>query len=210
MNSTTVKRPYRSPLRKAQADATRQRVLDAGLALFAEAGYPGTSVAAIARAAGVAPETIYASVGSKRGIINALLAQVDAERGPERYRQRIDERGGAPSVTLEVLAEGAARFWQRHGVLVGVLRNGVGDPEIGEAWVERQQARRELIRAAIDTWPRGSLRGGLGPDRAADIAWAVTSDEAYSLLVGLRGWSTQEFIDWAAQTMIRELLAEPS
>src|SRR4051812_31332937 len=105
MTATTVKRPYRSPLRKAQADATRQRIVAAGLALFAAGGYPGTSVAAIARAAGVSPETIYTSVGSKRGIIDALLAQVDAEREPERYRQRIEERGSGPQVTLEVLAE---------------------------------------------------------------------------------------------------------
>ena len=42
MSDTIVKRPYRSPLRAAQAEATRQRILEAGLELFAERGYPAT------------------------------------------------------------------------------------------------------------------------------------------------------------------------
>lgn len=201
------KRPYRSPLRAEQAEATRQRIVEAGLALFAERGYPGTSVAEIARAAGVSAETIYASVGSKRGIIDRLLEQIDGQRTAERVRGAALARGDDPRASLAVLAETAAGFWRDHGQLVRVLRNGIGDPEIGDAWLARQSARRDLLKSVIATWPRGALRSGLTPDRAADVAWALTSDELFSLLVEIRGWSQAAYVAWTTEALAREILA---
>lgn len=203
------KRPYRSPLRAEQAQATRRRIIHAGLALFAERGYPGTSVTEIARAAGVSAETIYGSVGSKRGIIDALLAEVETERVAERARDTLAARGGGAPAALEVLAELSVAFWQQHGTLVRVLRTGVGDPEIGAAWVERQHGRRAIIHGLIEPWPAGTMRTGLDAGRAADVAWALTSDEVHDLLVGLRGWPPEAFLAWLRSTLAREILAEP-
>jgi AcrR family transcriptional regulator len=200
------KRPYRSPLRREQAEATRQRILEAGLRLFAERGYAASSISQIALEAGVSTETIYASVGSKRGIIDALLAQVDTMRIPDKAREAAAARGGGARVAIEVLAEMAVGFWATHHVLVGVLRKGIGDPEIGQAWVERQQARRGLIDGIVSAWPRGSLRTGLDAQRASDIAWALTSDEMFDLLVGMQGWTIDAYRDWLKSALVRELL----
>ncbi len=208
MSDTIVKRPYRSPQRAAQAEATRQRILEAGLELFAERGYPATSVTQNAAAAGVSPETIYASVGSKRGIIDALLAQIDTEAVEGRLVALVRERGGTPEAALGVAAELSATFWARHGTLVRVLRNGVADPEIGEAWVARQAARRGLLYRLMARWPAGVLRDGVDLEQAADIAWAMTSDELYGLFVELRGWSFEAFVAWEREALVRELLAE--
>jgi AcrR family transcriptional regulator len=210
MNDAIVKRPYRSPLREAQAEATRQRILDAGLALFAERGYPATSVNQIARAAGVSTETIYASVGSKRGIIDALLAQIDTERVAERAAAAFAASGGTPLAAIAVIAEMSVRFWVEHGTLVGVLRNGIGDPEIGGAWLARQAARRELLRSFVAGWPAGAMRADLDLDQAADVAWTLTSDQVYTLLVELRGWTIPAFTTWIRTALARELLAEPA
>ena len=210
MNDAIVKRPYRSPLREAQAEATRQRILDAGLALFAERGYPATSVNQIARAAGVSTETIYASVGSKRGIIDALLAQIDTERVAERAAAAYAAGGGTPLAAIAVIAEMSVRFWVEHGTFVGVLRNGIGDPGIGGAWLARQAARRELLRSFVAGWPAGAMRADLDLDQAADVAWTLTSDQVYTLLVELRGWTIPAFTTWMRATLARELLAEPA
>jgi AcrR family transcriptional regulator len=207
MSDTIVKRPYRSPLRQAQAEQTRQRILDAGLELFAERGYPVTSVAQIAAAAGVSAETIYTSVGSKRGIIDALLEQVDSERPVERARASVIERGGTPRVVLEVYAETAGHFWATHAKLVEVLRKGVGDPEIGGAWYERESGRRALFADAVSRWPSGSLRKGLDPERAADIAWVLTAEESYARLVERRGWPLEDYIAWTTSMLIGQILA---
>jgi TetR/AcrR family transcriptional regulator, regulator of cefoperazone and chloramphenicol sensitivity len=208
MSESIVKRPYRSPLRQAQAKQTRQRILDAGLRLFAERGYPTTSVAQIAEAAGVSAETIYSSVGSKRGIIDALLAQIDAEGVIESARAAVAARGGTPRAVLEVYAETAGQFWAAHADLVEVLRKGVGDPEIGTAWFERESGRRGIFEAAVASWPPGTLRPGLDAEKAADIAWAVTGEETYGRLVERRGWWLDDYIAWVTSVLVRELLAE--
>jgi AcrR family transcriptional regulator len=207
MSDTIVKRRYRSPLRQAQAEATRQRILDAGLVLFAERGYPATSINQVAEAAGVSPETIYSSVGSKRGIIDALLEQVDAERPVERAREAVIARGGSPRVILEVYAETAGQFWAAHAQLVEVLRKGVGDPEIGGAWFEREAGRRALFATAVEAWPPGALRAGLDPERAADIAWVLTAEETYGRLVERRGWPLEDYIAWTRAALIEQILA---
>jgi AcrR family transcriptional regulator len=205
--SSVAKRRYRSPLREAQAAATRSRILEAALGEMAARGYPGTSVAAIAHAAGVSPETIYATFGSKRGIIDALLAQVEAEARPQQAAAMSRERGGGPRAELEAFADVAADFWKRHGDLARLLRQGIGDPEIGEEWLRRQEARRALLRGVVGHWPAGTLRGGIDRDEAADVAWSITSHELYELLVGVRNWPEERYVAWVKGALRRQLLA---
>src|SRR5262245_9162981 len=207
--SSVAKRRYRSPLREAQAAATRTRILEAALDEFVVRGYPGPSVAAIARTAGVSPETIYATFGTKRGIIDALLAEVDAEGRPQEAAALIAERGGGPRVELDVIAEMVAAFWARHGRLVRLLRQGMGDPEIGEEWLRRQRWRRRLLAGLIAAWPSGTLRRTLGAEEAADIAWSLTSHELYELLVAVREWPEDRYVAWVKDALHRELLARP-
>jgi AcrR family transcriptional regulator len=207
--SSVAKRRYRSPLREAQAAATRARILDAALEELSAGGYAATSVAAIAKAAGVSPETIYAVFGSKRGIVDAMLAQVDAEGHPERLAAVSAERGGGPGVALDVVAEQVVGFWTEHGALVRLLRQGIGDPEIGNEWLRRQQLRRGLIHSTVARWPAPALRAGLDAETAADVAWSLTSHEQFELLVGVRGWSPERYVGWLKQALRRELLARP-
>jgi AcrR family transcriptional regulator len=207
--SSVVKRRYRSPLREAQAAATRARILDAALDELSRGGYAATSIASIARAAGVSPETIYTTFGSKRGIVDAMLAQVDAEGRPQRAATLSAERGGGPRVDLDVAAELIAAFWTEHGALVRLLRQGIGDPEIGNEWLRRQQGRREILFGLVSRWPATALRKGVDVDTAADVAWSLTSHEQYELLVGVRGWATERYVDWLKHALRRELLARP-
>ena len=61
------RRPYRSARRQQQAAQTRALVLAAATSLFADRGWSSTGMRDIAKAAGVAVETVYASFGSKTG-----------------------------------------------------------------------------------------------------------------------------------------------
>lgn len=206
--SNDGRRRYHSPLREAQAEATRERILDAGLTLFAERGYPATTVTQIAAAAGVSAETIYSSVGSKRGIIDALLEAIDVDERPVEYaRAAVIERGGAPRAVLEVYAETVGTFWAAHSRLVEVLRKGVGDPEIGEAWVEREERRRRIFVDAVGAWPPGSLRAGVDLEQAADVAWALSASDIYARLVERRGWTLEAYVAWLTGILTEQLLA---
>ena len=70
--STNVKRPYDSTRRREQARENRERIIQAAHDLFVREGYGRTTISDIARAAGVADETVYAAFGNK----HTLLRQV--------------------------------------------------------------------------------------------------------------------------------------
>ena len=62
-----VKRKYDSPLRREQATQTRARILEAAGSLFESNGYALATIRQIADGAGVAPDTVYATFGPRRG-----------------------------------------------------------------------------------------------------------------------------------------------
>src|SRR3954471_22225827 len=94
------KRRYHSPLRQEQALATRTRILDAALTLFGSQGYGATSISAIAREAGVVAETIYATFGSKRGIIDGLVERAAPPTVVGEIKRVWAEAAGGPAAQL--------------------------------------------------------------------------------------------------------------
>src|SRR5690242_5988413 len=59
--------------RARRAAETRLRIVEAGGRLFAERGYAGTTVEAVAAEADVAVETVYARFKNKRNLLAAYL-----------------------------------------------------------------------------------------------------------------------------------------
>ncbi|QUH03398.1 TetR/AcrR family transcriptional regulator [Saccharopolyspora erythraea] len=91
--------PYRrTPAVQARMDAQRQVVLDAAIALLAERGYAGCSMAAVAAEAGIATGSVYRHFPSKaelaaelfRTVVSREVAAVaEASRRPGDLVQRI-------------------------------------------------------------------------------------------------------------------------
>src|SRR3954453_5133934 len=71
----------RSSRREQQAQQTREEILRAARRLFAERGYTRTSVRDVADAAGVSPQTVYDSIGSKPALVARLNDAIDTEAG---------------------------------------------------------------------------------------------------------------------------------
>src|SRR3954449_438495 len=67
--------------RERQAQQTREEILRAARRLFAERGYTRTSVRDVADAAGVSPQTVYDSIGSKQALVARLNDAIDSEAG---------------------------------------------------------------------------------------------------------------------------------
>ena len=209
MKETIVKRPYHSPLRKAQAEATRSKVLDSALRLFARHGYAATTIAEIAREAGVVPETVYAIFRTKRAIIDGLIADAAPPEVLASMQEGWASKTGDPAAQLAFLARFGTTFWARNDTLAAVFRQGTGDVDIGDEWSKRQTARRAGFAAAIAGWPAEVLRPNLSRDRAADVIWALASEELFHLLVRERGWSVPRFRQWLTDALRREVLADP-
>src|SRR3954447_23867482 len=66
-------RSYNASRRRAAAQRTRRAILDTATRLFVERGYVATTIADVAAAAGVALDTIYATVGRKPTLFRVLI-----------------------------------------------------------------------------------------------------------------------------------------
>ena len=98
------RRRYHSPLRAGQAEQTRHRILESAFRLFARNGYAGTTIAAVAQDAGVSPETIYISLGGKRGLFEGAIEM--AIRGADDASAEDDKW----STTVARLPDATARL----------------------------------------------------------------------------------------------------
>lgn len=98
--SKVGKRSYRSRARQRQAEETRQRILAATRELFANRGYAGTTLEAIAEMAEVSPKTVAAVFGSKR----ALLAEViNPDAFDTHVQQLLEELRATPDPSRRLL-----------------------------------------------------------------------------------------------------------
>src|SRR5690349_19961688 len=73
MSNIRAKRTYDSSSRRDAARATRQSILDAAQKVFLEKGYAAATMPAIAQAAGIALDTVYATVGKKPSLFRLLV-----------------------------------------------------------------------------------------------------------------------------------------
>jgi AcrR family transcriptional regulator len=87
----------------ADGQRTRQAILDAALALFAEKGYYGTSLRDVAGAVGVRESAIYNYFPGKEALFEALLAAESAVR-TETLTAILDAPIGDHRLVLEQLA----------------------------------------------------------------------------------------------------------
>lgn len=208
------RRRYDASGRRRQAAANRRAVLDAAEGLFLTKGYAATAIAAIAQDAGVAPQTVYAAFGNKRGLLRALLdVRVAGDEDPRPLLQRDwYERMLAepdPRAMLRAHARSVRLILDRSIQLTLVLRQAAGaDPELADDYrVLARERRLGTQRAVTDELAnRGALRPGLTADTAADILWTLSSPETYESLVIDRDWTPEAFEEWLAITLIATLV----
>ena len=207
------KRPYESALRRRQASETRTRILDAAETLFAERGYAATTMEAIAAAAGVAPDTVYASFGSKSGVLHRLL---DVRVGGDEAPIAVLDRPGPRAVRAEPdrrrqltgFAADVTSILERVRPVNDIMRSAAAvDPEVA-ALLQRMEATRYGNLSRLASWlaENSRFRRGLDTAEAGAIIWALASPEVHRLLRVERGWSREAFIEWLGDTLRRSLL----
>jgi AcrR family transcriptional regulator len=204
------KRAYRSTQRRAQAEQTRRRMLDAARDRFIEQGYGGTTIAAVASVAGVAPETVYAAFGSKPALLAELVRA--AARGQDP-RPILEQAGPAAVAAADGQPEQLRRFasdvcdrLERVGPLMAVVAAAApSQPELATLYRELHQARLRNLRQFIDLLAaNGPLR--MAPKQAAETVWALASPEMHQLLRRTRGWSRAAYEAWLAAGLAALLL----
>jgi len=203
-------RRYHSPKHEAMRQATRQSVIAAAGRLFSERGYAGSSIEAIAGAAGVAVPTVYAAFGNKRSILRAMIAAAIEGERPRPVAERLREQAaGVPDPATRV-----QKLMRLHVLLLAktadvrrVVRGAAAtDPEI-QALLDEVYSR-----VYTDCQTSAGLALSVASDdartrRLADVMFAFTSSDLFDLLTGQRGWSVAEYERWAIQTVTAALPA---
>ncbi len=207
MSSQRQRRMYDTSGRRAQAEATRRRILEVARGLFVERGYAGTSVAQIAAAAGVSAPTVFAAFTSKVNLLKVAAETMlvgDAEPVPlhERPEMRHVHAAATAGEVLDRLAELNAAAAERAYPIFAVLYAAAdAEPEIAGLVRliddQRLTGAAMLARTVLDRLDGGT--GGGAPDRLAEVRdtiWAFNAMSMYGMLVVQRGWPVDRYREW--------------
>ena len=199
--SEVVKRHYDSTWRQEQARETRQRIIQAAHDLFVKKGYGSTTIADIAREAGVAVETVYAAFRNK----HTLLRQVwyVSFRGDEedvRLWDRPEIRAvvAEPDLARRFVAQSVVltAVFRRITPLLIMLQGAVASQPAAAAMLAefdelRLDAAAKYAQAAAAT---GQL--AVSENECRDVLWATLDGAQWHRLVAERGWSDERFAAW--------------
>ncbi len=211
----TVKgRSYRSPLREQQAQQTRDRLAAGALALFTAKGYQATTVAEIARSAGVSVPTVHAVFEGKKGLARHLLREAilgtavpgDERPDADRILRAVDGRS-----KLAEFCATAGRIGQRGADIYQIMLDASGDPDVSALLRHIGRRRSEQMRVyAADLAASKLLRTGVTPERAHDILYWAGSPQLYLQMVTELGWPVGDFVEWLTESLTAMLITTTS
>lgn len=193
--------------RAAQAAATRAEILGAARRLFSERGFARTSIRDVAAAAGVSPQTVYDSVGSKRALVSGLNDLIDSEVqlgslvGPVMSSSDPEVVAGLPARVSRAIVE-------RCGDIVRTLVAGAAaEPELAAVLTEglrRHRGGATMVVRRLDEL--GALAAGTDLVEAAEGLAALTDAQYAILLVDDYDWSLDRVEAWMSAACRRLVL----
>jgi AcrR family transcriptional regulator len=195
--------------RKQRAQQTRERIASAAARLFAERGYDGVPMDAIAAEAGVAVQTVYFAFRTKPELLvaawdQAVLGSLTAPPPDQQdWFLAVLAEADAPT-TLRLMVDGVLAILERAGPLVPVMMS-APDPGVREAYDSRERSRYAGWHAVVGSLG-DVLRPGLTVTSGSDVMFALLSPGMHHVLCSGRGWSTADYRSWVLATLEGQLL----
>jgi AcrR family transcriptional regulator len=207
------KRKYASTRRAGQAADTREAVIAAAGQHFIAAGWQGTTIAGVARAAGVSNETIYAVFGSKQSLLRAVLEHAVRradpavplleQAGPQAIAAAADQRE-----QIALFAKDITGVLSNVAPLMAVVRTAAAiDAELSILYRSLHDGRRRnLAFVARALLKKGPLRRGMDPETATALLWRLASPELFQLMTETEEITVSAYTDWLAGALVDALL----
>jgi hypothetical protein len=150
---------------------------------------------------------VYAIFKSKTGILVGLLDQSAFGAGYEKVVQQALSASD-PEARLRFSARIARQIHDAQSATFDLMRGaGVVAPELAKLEQQRESLRYERQeRMIISLRHAGRIRPWVEQGTARDIFWMLTGRDVYRMLVRERGWSSQKYQDWLADTLVHSLL----
>lgn len=208
-------RSYRSPGRLEQARRTRRQILAAAAGQFGKLGYAGTTMSGVAAAAGVSVPTVELAFGTKAALLKTAIDVAiagDDELVPVLGRPWAARADAAATVRdfLAVVAEVLAAAAQRSDAIVLAAFEAARSDERLALLAAQLKAQRSVVAAWITDGvaARTPLRPEIDRAAAIDIIWLLMEPAVFERLTTDRGWTTQRYGAWFADSALRLLTAD--
>ena len=197
--------------RRERSNVTHWRIVKAAYEAFCEQGYPGTTMADVAKRAGVAVQTVYFVFHTKAELLSRAIAFAVAGESdplPPAEQPFYREAVGAPDVTtsLRAFVTGVAAMERRRMPLVPALAAAEGSPETAGIVAFAEEWRADGYREYVDVLlAKQALRAGLTAERATHLLLLYVDVGSYRMLVRTYGWTHADWIDWTTETLALQL-----
>ncbi len=209
-------RRYDGSGRLADAAERRRRVVEVARRLFLEQGYGATSIAEIAREAGVSGPLVYAAFESKAGILarvaDVAVAGSDDEEGLIRERgdfARVFDPALSPRERIHVGMHAARQVHERSADVLRLVDSVAGtDAGVQELSVKLHDLAYEDGLMFTRALQAAGVRADVPEEELATAIVTLTDSGSYARLVFDRGWSADRFEAWASDTLCWMLLED--
>ena len=158
-------------LKKTNGADAKTRLMEAGIALFAEQGYASTSVREIVALAGVTKPVLYYYFESKEGLFQSILNHADALQG--EMLAHVLER---PGTTLERLSELYRMTYEgvvRYKSLFKLIYNLIFGPPQGAPSFDFDRYQRRMVDAIRAIYLEGRMKGEVVEAEPEEVAILV-------------------------------------
>ncbi|MGO4489149.1 TetR/AcrR family transcriptional regulator [Microbacterium sp. 2RAF4] len=203
-------RAYRSELRARQAQETRARIVAAAAHLFATQGYQATTIAAIAREAGVSAETVKTTASKAELLIAAFEVTFS---GSEAAESLADTEVAAGVLDLPddvfldaVLTQITTANERGHGLWTVLLGAALSDPVVEDALRRILEHRSRDYRLLVtELRRRGVASPGIDEPATAEVLSFLLSPESYQQFVAQSGWERDRYAAWLRAAVLAEV-----
>jgi AcrR family transcriptional regulator len=208
-------RSYQSSRREAQARRTRQRILGAATSVFLAKGYVGTTMRAVALAAGVSVPTLELLFGTKGRLLKAAIDVAIA--GDDDVVPMLDRdwtgaamRAGSVEEFFSIVAGVIAPAQHRSaGLVLAAFEGSSTDTQLAELADQMINQRSITAGWIIDALTgQVSLRPECSKREAVETLWLLMDPALFHRLIEHRGWSVEKYERWFARSAARLLIAD--
>jgi AcrR family transcriptional regulator len=209
--SRPVKRQYDSSRRQEQARQTQRAILRAAQELFVSTGYGRTTIADIAKHAGVSPETIYATFKNKATLLHRVW---DITIGGDDQEVVFHERPDIKAIRAEpdlgkrlMMHARMSTATARRMVPFVLAVQGAAATEPAAAELLAEMGRQRYAGMGVmaaEAAATGQL--AVSEQECRDFMWAMTDGMLWHQLVNGRGWSDEQFADWLGRMWVAVLV----
>jgi AcrR family transcriptional regulator len=206
-----VKRRYNAPRRQAQAQETRNAILEAAIELFNIHGFTGTTVSHVAERAAVSEQTVYNVFGDKIGLLHAAgMHAIDTGTGdPEVDLIAALSAEPDPMKRIRLAARATRKIWEGGAFELEqmVYSPDVKDPRLIELADKALAHTLASTRTMVEIlYPDEIRRPGFDLEDIAIYFTAVDTAATVSKLLRL-GWTLEDYENWIVQLLT--LFLEP-